>query len=87
MNCVGGARATNADRSAVLFTRNPVTGESIVVSRRIEDPEARADRDDFNPYLMPGDALACYDSAQTNAAQIIQSFGAFFGAGAAAKSL
>ncbi len=66
MNCVGGVRATNADRSAVLFSHNPVTGESIVVSRQIEDLERRGDRDDFNPYLLPGDAIACYDSTQTN---------------------
>jgi hypothetical protein len=43
-----------------------VTGESIVVSRQIEDLERRGDRDDFNPYLLPGDAIACYDSTQTN---------------------
>jgi protein involved in polysaccharide export with SLBB domain len=75
MNCVGGARQTNADRSVVLFTHNPVTGESIVVSRRIEDLVARADRDAFNPYLLPGDALACYDSHQTNVLAIANAFG------------
>ena len=72
MNCVGGIRATNADRSVVLFSRNPVTGESVVVSREIEDLEHRSDRDDFNPYLLPGDALACYDSTQTNLVAIAQ---------------
>ena len=74
MNCVGGIRATNADRSAVLFTRNPMTGESIVVSRRIEDLVQRQDRDDYNPYILPGDALACYDSVQTSLIAVSQVF-------------
>jgi hypothetical protein len=75
MNCVGGARWTNADRSVVLMTHNPITGASIVVSRRVEDLVARADRDRFNPFLLPGDALACYDSRQTNVLEIANAFG------------
>ncbi|WP_238112384.1 polysaccharide biosynthesis/export family protein [Yoonia sp. I 8.24] len=69
-NCVGGSRGTSADRSSVLFSRNPVTGVSVVIERDIEDLLRRADRDDFDPYLLPGDALACYDSAVTNIAEI-----------------
>ncbi|MBK1634798.1 polysaccharide biosynthesis/export family protein [Rhodovulum adriaticum] len=65
-NCIGGARATSADRSAALFSRNPITDVSVVIERRIEEMRQRADRDDFDPYLLPGDALACYDSAVTN---------------------
>jgi polysaccharide export outer membrane protein len=69
-NCVGGPRSSSADRSAVLFSRNPVTGVSVVIERDIEDLLRRADRDDFDPYLLPGDALACYDSTITNIAEI-----------------
>ncbi|WP_341365903.1 polysaccharide biosynthesis/export family protein [Yoonia sp. BS5-3] len=69
-NCVGGARGSSADRSSVLFSRNPVTGVSVVIERDIEDLLRRADRDDFDPYLLPGDALACYDSAITNVTEI-----------------
>lgn len=69
-NCVGGARGTSADRSSVLFSRNPVTGVSVVIERDIEDLLRRADRDDFDPYLLPGDALACYDSTVTNVTEI-----------------
>ncbi|MCR9125885.1 MAG: polysaccharide biosynthesis/export family protein [Rhodobacteraceae bacterium] len=69
-NCVGGPRATSADRSAVLFSRDPVTGVSAVIERDIEDLLRRADRDDFDPYLMPGDAIACYDSAITNLGEV-----------------
>ena len=74
-NCVGGPRSTSADRSSVLFTRNPVTGVSAVVERDIEDLLRRADRDDYDPYLLPGDALACYDSTVTNMVEIGRVFG------------
>ncbi|WP_244525477.1 polysaccharide biosynthesis/export family protein [Pseudooceanicola nitratireducens] len=69
-NCVGGARATSADRSAALFSRNPVTGVSAVIERKVEVMRSRADRDDYDPYLLPGDAIACYDSGVTNLAEI-----------------
>lgn len=69
-NCVGGARATSADRSAALFSRNPITEVSAVVERKVEVMRSRADRDDYDPYLLPGDAIACYDSGVTNIAEI-----------------
>ncbi|KIN60375.1 Cold shock protein [Sulfitobacter noctilucae] len=75
-NCVGGSRSTSADRSAVLFSRNPMTGVSVVIERDIEDLLRRADRDDFDPYLLPGDAMACYDSTVTNIAEIGRVLGA-----------
>ena len=75
MNCVGGAKLTNADRSAVLFTRNPVTGASIVIERRIEDLLRGERRDDLDPFIMPGDALACYDSAVTDLTELARSLG------------
>ncbi|MFA3918356.1 polysaccharide biosynthesis/export family protein [Ruegeria hyattellae] len=74
-NCVGGPRSTSADRSAVLFTRNPVTGTSAVIERDIENLLRRADRDDYDPYLLPGDALACYDSTVTNITEIARLLG------------
>lgn len=69
-NCVGGARTTSADRSAVLFSRNPMTGISVVIERDIEDLLRRADRDDYDPFLLPGDSIACYDSAITNVGEV-----------------
>ncbi|PYG31904.1 polysaccharide biosynthesis/export family protein [Pelagimonas varians] len=74
-NCVGGARASSAYRSAVLFTRNPITGVSTVIERRIEDQMRRPDRDDYDPYLLPGDAIACYDSNVTNLAEVARVVG------------
>lgn len=70
MNCVGGVRMTSAARSAALFSRNPVTKVSAVIERDIEVLMRRADRDDYDPYLLPGDSIACYDSAVTNLAEI-----------------
>jgi len=72
-NCIGGARPTNAGRSAVLITTNPLTQETRVVERSIEDLLRHRDRDAFNPYLMPNDALACYDSGVTTLRDIARS--------------
>jgi protein involved in polysaccharide export with SLBB domain len=65
-NCVGGARATSAWRAAALISRNPLTGHSVVIERDIETMLRRADRDDYDPYMLPGDAIACYDSTITS---------------------
>lgn len=61
-NCVGGNPITNADRVAVLVTTNPATGKSEAVQRSIEELVRNPDRDDFNPYLLPNDGVACYES-------------------------
>nr|WP_240705231.1 polysaccharide biosynthesis/export family protein [Pacificoceanicola onchidii] len=80
-NCVGGARASSAHRSAVLFTRDPMTGVSIVIERKIEDQLRRPDRDDYDPYVLPGDSIACYDSRMTNLTEIGRMVGTVVGAG------
>jgi protein involved in polysaccharide export with SLBB domain len=69
-NCVGGSRATNAGRYGVLISRNPKTHRTEVIQRSIEQLVLSADRDEINPYLMPDDAIACYDSAITDAREI-----------------
>ncbi len=65
-NCVGGADVSNAHRSIVLVSTNPITGKSEVIERRVEDLLRNPNRDDINPYLLPNDAVACYDSGVTN---------------------
>lgn len=70
MNCVGGSYMTS-DRRAVLISRNPLNGESIVVERDVEKLVRMANRDDANPYLMPDDAIACYDSRWTNLSEAL----------------
>jgi polysaccharide biosynthesis/export protein len=73
-NCVGGS-AMNAGRSAVLISRNPVNGQSIVITRSVERLVREADRDAYDPYLMPGDSIACYDSTAMNLRDVISTVG------------
>lgn len=71
-NCVGGTQLTNAQRYAVLMANDPITRKTWAIERSIEAMVRRADRDVYNPYLMPGDAIACYDSAVTNARDVLR---------------
>ncbi|MCA0962790.1 polysaccharide biosynthesis/export family protein [Salipiger bermudensis] len=74
-NCVGGTRTTSAHRSAILVTRDPVTQVSTVIERSIENQLRRPDRDDYDPFLLPGDGIACYDSSVTNLTQALLAVG------------
>jgi protein involved in polysaccharide export with SLBB domain len=69
-NCVGGSLASNARRYGVLISRNPKTQRTEVIQRSIEELVRSADRDAINPYLMPDDAIACYDSGVTDSKEI-----------------
>lgn len=69
-NCVGGAVASNAGRSIVLISKNPMTGREEVIGRDIEEVMAGVNDTAVNPYLMPNDAVACYDSAVTNVREV-----------------
>lgn len=69
-NCVGGTMSTNARRYGVLISRNPKTLKTEVIQRSIEELVRSADRDAINPYLMPDDAIACYDSGVTEAREV-----------------
>ena len=62
MNCAGGAIRRNANRTVALYTHNPLTGESILIEWLFEELLRRADRDEYDPYLLPGDSLFCYDA-------------------------
>lgn len=70
-NCVGGIHLTNANRYVVYITKDWISGRTVVIERPVEALVRRADRDNFNPFLQEGDALACYDSAVTNVRDII----------------
>ncbi len=65
-NCVGGKDWTNAPRRVVLSSKNPITGETQVIERSIEELMTMPNKGNINPYLMPNDAIACYDSDVTN---------------------
>jgi len=72
-NCVGGS-SMNAARQVVLMSRNPITGQSVVISRSIEKLVRNSDRDRKDPYLMPGDSIACYDSLTMNLRDVVSVF-------------
>lgn len=61
-SCVGGNLATEGHRQIILVSTNPVTGNTEVVQRPVEQLVRDQARDDINPMLMPDDAIACYDS-------------------------
>lgn len=69
-NCVGGTAATNGGRYVVLASRNPLTGGTEVIERSVEQLVRDAQRDEFNPHLLNGDAIACYDSTITGVRDI-----------------
>ena len=73
-NCVGGSVASNAHRSVILISANPITGQTEIIERSIEDLLKNANRDDQNPYLLPNDAVACYDSGITNLREAARTF-------------
>ncbi|WP_247684924.1 polysaccharide biosynthesis/export family protein [Pseudoalteromonas luteoviolacea] len=65
-NCVGGKSYTNAPRRIVLVSTHPITKQTQVIERSIEQLMRMPYRDQINPYVMPNDAIACYDSDITN---------------------
>lgn len=69
-NCVGGSLASNAHRYVVLISRNPKTHQTEVIQRRVEELVTSPDRDQINPYLLPDDSIACYDSAVTDMREV-----------------
>lgn len=64
-NCVGGNEWISAPRTVVLVSKHPITEETQVIERSVEKLMRSATREDINPYLMPNDAIACYDSSVT----------------------
>ena len=85
-NCVGGSML-NAQRHAVLISRNPITHQSVVIQRSIEQLVRNANRDDMDPFLMPEDAIACYDSTAASISDFVGLVGGLATQGALAKTL
>ena len=52
------------------MSTNPVTRRTEVVQRSVETLLRARERDSINPYLMPDDSVACYDSPVTEAADV-----------------
>ena len=69
-SCIGGPKATRGHREIVLVSKNPLTGATEVVQRSVERLLREKHRDAINPFLMPDDGVACYDSPVREAADI-----------------
>jgi polysaccharide biosynthesis/export protein len=76
-NCVGG-RADNFKRRAVLVRTDRITGQTKAIDRPVEQLLRATNDDETNPYLMPDDGVACYDSATTNLQGVAQVLGDIF---------
>lgn len=76
-NCVGGTQTTNAERAAVLVHTDRHSGQTKTWQRPVEAIIRNSD-DENNPFLMPGDGVACYDSTVTNVRDIFGFLGDIF---------
>lgn len=77
-NCVGGTKRVNANRRAILVRADRSTGKTLYVERSIEDLLRKSENDADNPFLMPDDGVACYDSKFVNVRDIFQTLGDVF---------
>lgn len=73
-NCAGGTRFTNAGRKAILVRTDESRGTTSYLERKVDDLLMTSNNDRLNPYLMPNDAVACYDSIITTVRDVINSF-------------
>jgi polysaccharide biosynthesis/export protein len=76
-NCAGGS-TNNAKRQALLVRTDRMTGSTLVIERPIEDLLRKPNDDAKNPFLMPDDGIACYDSKTTNLKGIADTLGTIF---------
>ncbi len=74
-NCVGGTHQANASRSVVLVTRNLGSNQQLVVRRSINQLLANSSDSSVNPFMMPNDGIACYDSRFTNFRDVARGIG------------
>lgn len=70
-NCVGGTETSNASRKAILVRTDRQTGVTNIYERSVEDL-MRNSTDETNPFLMPDDGVACYDSTVTEVRDVAQ---------------
>ncbi len=78
-NCVGGTHQANASRSIILITRHHGSKEQVAIRRSINQLLANTSDYAVNPFLMPNDGVACYDSRFTNIRDVARGIGELFG--------
>jgi polysaccharide export outer membrane protein len=71
-NCAGGTTLINATRRAVLVRSDPITGRTTTLDKGVEELLRRSTTNNNNPFLMPNDAIACYDSAVVNFSGVLR---------------
>ncbi len=76
-NCVGGTASVNAKRHVILVGIDPMTSTTRVLQRSLSELIAEPNNDHTNPYLLPEDSIACYDSGMTNARDISRAIADF----------
>ncbi|MFM7602153.1 MAG: polysaccharide biosynthesis/export family protein [Pseudanabaena sp.] len=74
-NCVGGTITTNASRRAVLVRTDRLSGETVAIDRSVEDLIRNSKDQITNPFLMPQDSVACYDSTVTEVRGVLDFVG------------
>jgi polysaccharide biosynthesis/export protein len=75
--CAGG-NITSSKRRAVLVRTDRMTGQTQVVDRPVEELLRKPNDDTVNPYLMPDDGIACYDSRTTNIRGVAETLSTIF---------
>lgn len=81
-NCTGGTMLTNAHRRAVLVRTDTPSGKTTRLDVGVEELLQQASGNARNPYLMPNDAIACYDSAAINFRDVVRLIGEIIAPGA-----
>ena len=71
-NCMGGTEASNSNRSFLLITSLNNDDELVALKISAYDLIKHKNSIHYNPYLMNGDKVTCYDSDMTNYAAIIK---------------
>jgi len=74
-NCIGGTHQANASRSIVMVTSNFGSKRQLLVRRSINQLLAESSNRLVNPYIMPNDGIACYDSRFTNFRDVARGIG------------
>ncbi|MEE3717551.1 polysaccharide biosynthesis/export family protein [Tumidithrix elongata RA019] len=75
-NCAGGV-ITAHDRHALLVRVDRVTGETKSWDRAVEEIMRFSKNDNDNPFLMPEDTVACYDSTTTDVRDVLSTISDF----------
>jgi len=85
-NCIGGSWI-NSSRKVLHSSKNQLSKQAFVKVYDLDDVVANADQLENNPYLMPDDGLACFDSDATNVREVAKFLGDILDPVAIAKLL